>query len=138
MTGALFADEKKINPKREAATLQIGLSSDVTIELGRRMKSVRKVNTALCIEVSWDKSGLERMDFTACTILHCQRSIGLWEDGLAWLCERNRGVADFQCYAQFAELSAYEVADIIRSSLLDLAAIKNVWVQHTPKTQPLV
>jgi hypothetical protein len=137
--------KKNITQKGRIPLCKSDFLQDVTIQLGQRMKSVRKANLTLSIVASIDKCGMERLDFTADSVPNRMSKLVLWEDGLAWFFERKNSKAcrksDFECYANFATFSPYELAEIIRSSLIDWNSAKLVWEnyahqRHSPEQMP--
>jgi hypothetical protein len=109
---------------------------DVTIELGRvSLKSVRRAARSLKFTVAEDEAGedaIERLDIEVRTFSGKLTKISLWQDGTSWvysgLCKRNspRKIA-VELYANLALLSAVKIAQLLRSTLADLASVYAEW-----------
>ncbi len=109
------------------------LLQDVTIALGRSMKSVRHSHQEITFTVSHDAraDGMERLDIEAHEFPGIRKKIILWEDALAWIWHSaTPREPAFECQASFERLPPDGIAHILRASLTDFTAAREQWLQH--------
>jgi hypothetical protein len=112
---------------------------NVTIALGRRsLKSLRQAHRILRFGVAVEEvegTVYERLDIEARSHLDRMTKITGWENGKFWVYSRiRRGkplrTPIFEMRANLAQMSAEEIASLIRATLSDLESVGYVWKEH--------
>lgn len=123
----------KMSPNPQKKDLSVVPDSDflqdVSIFLGKRLKSVRRNTKNISFECSKNnEDDLEKFSIEALlSYRNTMVKIVLWEDAKSWTFRRDSSNSDLETYSDVSDLTPYGVADLIRMTLLQPEKIDDFW-----------